>query len=210
MIMISDLFSEVEWPKVRYFPVRGILHTVRHFVTGSPRRATMKQLLSSPVKRLAKSELNEDEETKTEALKQMALWLDERPHIICRRDANFLLRFLRSRKYRTEEAQEQLQKYVKMREEHPKWFKNLDLQDPVIMELIDGGYYFALPERDKAGRRVFFNRTDLLKWTLRPPDSDSTLPQMFVTEISKLRLRLQPELHDPDPDITALTLTSRL
>lgn len=122
----------------------------------------MKQPLSSPARRLALTELKEDEKTKAEALTKFRAWLDDNPHISCRRDNSFLLRFLRSRKYRIEEAQEQLRAYLKMRAAHPRWFSKLDVRDPVLAALIDGGYYFALPERDREGRRVFFNKTAAL------------------------------------------------
>uniref|UniRef100_A0A2P2I6W6 Clavesin-2 n=1 Tax=Hirondellea gigas TaxID=1518452 RepID=A0A2P2I6W6_9CRUS len=122
----------------------------------------MKTLLSSPTKSLALEELNEQEPNKSEALKQMQDWLNTQPHITCRRDNSFLLRFLRFQKYRLEEAKDQLIKYLKMREDNHLWFRNLDIRDPSLTTLIDGGYWFALPEKDKAGRRVFFNRSAAL------------------------------------------------
>ena len=44
-----------------------------------------------------------------------------------------------------------------MRCSHPKWFQNLDIQDPLLSELILSGYIFVLPERDREGRRVVFS-----------------------------------------------------
>lgn len=72
-------------------------------------------------------------------------------------DGNFLLRFLRMKKYRIREAQELLEKYLHMRTENTHWFHGLDIKDPMIEDLIDRGYFFALPERDDSGRRVFFS-----------------------------------------------------
>ncbi|MPC07514.1 hypothetical protein E2C01_000075 [Portunus trituberculatus] len=61
------------------------------------------------------------------------------------------------KKFRVEEAQEQLEKYLRMRQEHPQWFTKLNILDPTLDELISTGYFFALPERDESGRRVFFS-----------------------------------------------------
>jgi hypothetical protein len=51
-----------------------------------------------------------------------------------------------------------LEKYLKMRTQHPTWFQNLDLRDPKLNELIRRGYIFALPMRDAKGRRVVFSK----------------------------------------------------
>lgn len=72
-------------------------------------------------------------------------------------DGNFLLRFLRMKKFRVRESQELLEKYLRMRQENPQWFLGLDVRDPTLDSLISEGYFFALPERDESGRRVFFS-----------------------------------------------------
>ncbi|ROT78928.1 Clavesin-1 [Penaeus vannamei] len=61
------------------------------------------------------------------------------------------------KKFRIREAQELLEKYLHMRTENTHWFHGLDIKDPMIENLIDRGYFFALPERDDSGRRVFFS-----------------------------------------------------
>ena len=73
-------------------------------------------------------------------------------------DANFLLRFLRMKKFNVKDSLNLLEKYLKIRSEHPEWFSNLDIKDPRISDLVDRGFFFALPERDSAGRRVFFSK----------------------------------------------------
>ena len=50
----------------------------------------------------------------------------------------------------------------------PHWFKNLDINDPALNEIIDSGYLFPLPERDEFGRRIIFScasRFDANKFT---------------------------------------------
>lgn len=61
-------------------------------------------------------------------------------------------------KFQVQEAQSVLEKYIKMRTQHPSWFQNLDIRDPKLNELIRRGYIFALPMRDSKGRRVIFSR----------------------------------------------------
>jgi len=114
--------------------------------------------LNSALQAFAKDELGEDESTRNSSLAQLLSWLKAQPHLRnCRTDSNFLLRFLRMQKHRVEKSSLVLEKYLHMRCSHPKWFQNLDIQDPLVAELVLGGYLFVLPERDKEGRRVVFS-----------------------------------------------------
>ena len=54
-------------------------------------------------------------------------------------DANFLLRFLRMKKFRMPEAQAVLMKYLKMRQKEPHYFHRLDIRDPAINDLVTRG-----------------------------------------------------------------------
>lgn len=106
----------------------------------------------------AKEDLGEDEMMKAESLAAVRSWLQSQPHLQnCRTDQNFLLRFLRMQKYKVEKSCLVLEKYLTMRCSHPKWFQNLDIQDPLLAELIHKGYIFVLPEKDSEGRRVVFS-----------------------------------------------------
>ncbi|RXG72299.1 Clavesin-1 [Armadillidium vulgare] len=128
--------------------------------------------LSPETKRIAQRELSEEEHTRSLALRQIREWVASNPSIIrCRTDSNFLLRFLRMKKFRVGDAQQILERYLRMRMDHPSWFRNLDFRDPRMEELIDRGYFFALPERDDAGRRVFFSVAGCLDAT-RDTSSD--------------------------------------
>ncbi|KAK8381531.1 hypothetical protein O3P69_018546 [Scylla paramamosain] len=114
--------------------------------------------LPAEVCKLAETHLMEEDRARTSAIVQMRDFISSHPSITkCRMDGNFLLRFLRMKKFRVEEAQEQLEKYLRMRQEHPQWFTKLNILDPTLDELISTGYFFALPERDESGRRVFFS-----------------------------------------------------
>ena len=46
----------------------------------------------------------------------------------CRQDRNFILRFLRTNKYNIDKSCRMLERYLKMRTDHPKWFQNLDIE----------------------------------------------------------------------------------
>ncbi|KAK8745139.1 hypothetical protein OTU49_000472, partial [Cherax quadricarinatus] len=114
--------------------------------------------LPTEVRKIASRDLAEDDATRSVALQHMRNFVTRNPAITkCRLDGNFLLRFLRMKKFRLQQSQELLVKYLMMRRDHPQWFTGLDVRDPHIDALIDTGYFFALPERDDSGRRVFLN-----------------------------------------------------
>uniref|UniRef100_A0A1B6JQG9 CRAL-TRIO domain-containing protein n=1 Tax=Homalodisca liturata TaxID=320908 RepID=A0A1B6JQG9_9HEMI len=106
----------------------------------------------------AQTELREDDITRRQALTQMRQWIDMHPDIHnCRKDAPFLLRFLRTKKFYLPLAQEMLEKYLTVRELYPHWFQKLDVLDPAIQDILDSGYLVPLPERDSEGRKVIFS-----------------------------------------------------
>jgi len=111
--------------------------------------------LSTQFKKLAKDELREDENIRTQALAQFREWIAKHPHIKrCRTDAVFLLRFLRVKKFSLQPACEMLEKYLTIRQLYPQWFRNLDIEDKALEEIIDMGYVVPLPERDEHGRQL--------------------------------------------------------
>jgi len=112
----------------------------------------------SKLAELAEEILGEDEETLEDSLFRLLSWLENQSHLKnSRTDRNFLLRFLRMQKHRVENSSQVLEKYLTMRTSHPLWFQNLDIRDPHLLELIQRGYIFALPERDLEGRRVIYS-----------------------------------------------------
>ncbi|OXA61234.1 retinaldehyde-binding protein 1 [Folsomia candida] len=113
--------------------------------------------LTPVLRQVAKKELREDDRIRDQALGEMRQWIKKTSYIKnCRLDANFLLRFLRHKKYHVPMAQDTLVRYITMRQEHPHWFNNTSMYDPVVLDLINRGVAFALPERDRHGRRVLF------------------------------------------------------
>lgn len=115
--------------------------------------------LSPCVRERARLDLGEDEQVRERSLAEMRDWVRHNRHILtCRQDANFLLRFLRMKKYRIPDAQAVLLKYLRMRQKEPHLFHRLDCNDPAINDLVTRGYMFVLPERDSCGRRVVVSR----------------------------------------------------
>jgi hypothetical protein len=47
-----------------------------------------------------------------------------------------------------------LERYLVIRQLYPQWFRGLDIDDPAISELLEGGYIVPLPQRDDLGRQV--------------------------------------------------------
>ncbi|CAH2001106.1 unnamed protein product [Acanthoscelides obtectus] len=78
---------------------------------------------------------------------------------------NFLLRFLRVKKYSIPMAQQILLKYLNYRKKFREIFYNLDYRDPKINELISKGYIFVSPFRDSKCKFDVskFNGVDLAK-----------------------------------------------
>ncbi|XP_025423691.1 alpha-tocopherol transfer protein-like isoform X3 [Sipha flava] len=130
----------------------------------------MEQNLSIDTLMVAKEELREDEATRNNALVQMRLWLKQNNKIIySRSDDSFLLRFLRAKKFSLPLAQEALERYLLLRQTFGRQFGfyQFDTTCPRLEELLKLGYIFAVPKRDKNGRRIIITRPGVFnpsKW----------------------------------------------
>ncbi|XP_018576771.1 alpha-tocopherol transfer protein-like [Anoplophora glabripennis] len=125
--------------------------------------------LSDETQTIAKNELREDEHIRRSALASMREWIMQNSRIKnCRMDSNFLLRFLRFKKFHVTLAQEALERYILLRQTFGVAFNCLDITIPMMEELTNRGYLFASPKRDSKGRRVVIARPgvfDLDKFT---------------------------------------------
>lgn len=70
-------------------------------------------------------EVGETPAVKQAALNELRKLISDEPSLRCPTDDAFLVRFLRSRKYNTQGAFENLKKYFKARKNHPEMFKDL-------------------------------------------------------------------------------------
>ncbi|XP_037069088.1 clavesin-1-like [Pollicipes pollicipes] len=130
-----------------------------------------RRTLSRCVLERARLDLNEDEQGRERALAELRDFVRRSRQILtCREDANFLLRFLRMKKYKLPDAQAVLMKYLRMRQKEPHYFHRLDICDPAINDLVTRGYMFVLPERDAAGRRVIVSRGSRVDPSRHTPD----------------------------------------
>lgn len=111
------------------------------------------------LQKIAKKELREDVYTRNEALKHMREWLKQNPDIEnVRLDDSFLLRFLRTKKFSVPMAQQTLLKYLNFRKVLTNFCTELDFLSPNINYLINRGFMFPSPVRDKLGRRVLISQ----------------------------------------------------
>jgi len=120
-------------------------------------------------KELAKKTLREDDSVRQQSLNQMREWIKKDPFIKqCRTDGNFLLRFLRIKKFNISATCEMLYKYLSLSQVYPQWYRNLDVYDPIMMELLMDGFFIPLPNKDEKGRQIImyrFNKLDHTKYT---------------------------------------------
>lgn len=100
---------------------------------------------------IAETELGETEEVRTEALEKLNQLLDEEPELHSRRDNEFLLRFLRVRKYNVDIALKKIKEYYKIRKECPSAFDDFV---PSTTKLAARSMMMVLPQRDIHGRPV--------------------------------------------------------
>ena len=78
------------------------------------------------------------------------------PALTCRTDAEFLLRFLRARKFDCERANQLLINYFTVREECKEQLGNLIPTSG--KKVFDTGLSIVLPHRDREGRKIMYFR----------------------------------------------------
>lgn len=111
--------------------------------------------LADSVQEIAVRELKEDEKTREQCLNQLREWIKQNKDIEnCITDDSFLLRFLRVKKYSLHLSQQMILKYLNLRKCFNHIFAQLDYLDPKVNQLLNNGYIFASPFKDKHGRRI--------------------------------------------------------
>ncbi|KAB0796959.1 hypothetical protein PPYR_11020 [Photinus pyralis] len=112
--------------------------------------------LPESLRKVALEELREDDSIRQQSLDQMREWINKNSAIkTCRKDAPFLLRFLRTKKFSVPLACEMLERYLMIRQLYPQWFRNLDSDDNDLAQLVDSGYIVPLPQKHN-GKTVIF------------------------------------------------------
>lgn len=111
--------------------------------------------LTDVVMKVARKELREDKAIREQALEQMREWLKQNQDVEnVRTDDLFLLKFLRTKKFSVFMAQQMILKYLNLRKVHMHLMYGLDFLSPKLNKLINNGYMFPSPVRDKHGRRL--------------------------------------------------------
>lgn len=118
--------------------------------------------MSKELQDMAEVELRETDEIRSNAIRALREWAISNPRIVkIRLDSNFLLQFLRHRKFSIPMAQDAIEKYLVLTNfcyEGRYPYVHIDMEIPTIQHLLKEGTVFALPKRDKLGRRVMFYR----------------------------------------------------
>lgn len=99
--------------------------------------------LSEATQKIAKEELRETESCRRHAIEAIREWAEKNPRIkSLRLDSNFILKFLRCKKFSLPMAKEMIERYLVLRHyvyDDMKIFQNLDVNLPVMQELLDLG-----------------------------------------------------------------------
>lgn len=105
---------------------------------------TYKFTLDTSAREFAEKNLNETEDTRTDALLKIREWLEKNKTLNAKTDDRSILAFLRGCKFNIERTKQKLVNYYKMRAEIPEWFSNRDPTLSVICELVKLGVFVPL------------------------------------------------------------------
>lgn len=124
-----------------------------------PGDATYKSKLGSESKKKARDEIHEVESDVVSAVQTFRKWvLEQDAWLKSPTDIEFLLRFLRARKYSQVGARETLENYLSNITDVPDWFANVDPAETKVQELLKLGVYFSPMKLDKDNRRLVIAR----------------------------------------------------
>lgn len=124
-----------------------------------PADANFKSKLDSESKKVARDELHEIESDVTTAVQTFRKWvLEQKDWLKSPTDFEFLLRFLRVRKYSQVGARQTLENFMGNFTNNPDWFANVDPAESKVQELLKLGIYVSPKKPDKDKRRVLIAR----------------------------------------------------
>lgn len=112
-------------------------------------------VLSAELRQIAEQELGETESRREEALQKLTQLLQDEEDLHARPDPEFLLRFIRVRKYDVDAALVTIRNYYKSRAAFASTFGGLTLAsvNPDAKK-----FYILMPERDRHGRLIMLMR----------------------------------------------------
>ncbi|KAG5669817.1 hypothetical protein PVAND_000110 [Polypedilum vanderplanki] len=119
----------------------------------------------------SKKHLQEDETRKSESLRLFREWLNRHPYIKrCRNDDNFLLQFLRTRKYSISDAFNTFEKHFLLREKRPEWFDASPRKIERIKDLARVGFHYVLSDLERNGEATYVVNTERFNLEKYGPD----------------------------------------
>lgn len=89
--------------------------------------------------KIAKEELNEDENRLQDDIEALRSWMIKQPHLRGRTESSFLVAFLRGSKFSLEKAKKKIDFYYTMRDLVPEIFRNRSAVDPRTHEILQLG-----------------------------------------------------------------------
>jgi len=95
--------------------------------------------LSPELLEQAKKKLNEDPKRRAADVQAIRDWLKKQPHIIANPSDQLLISFLRGCKFSLERTKEKLDMYYTMKTIVPEFFKNRDLSNETLKEILNLG-----------------------------------------------------------------------
>ncbi|XP_049271925.1 uncharacterized protein LOC119394730 [Rhipicephalus sanguineus] len=116
---------------------------------------------------IAEEELGETPSRRKHALRKLLRMVSEEPELNARIDSDFLLRFLRVRKYNVDAAMQTIRNYYKIRTTCGPVFRDFL---PTKISSAARALLTVMPEKDVHGRRIFF--VNVGGWTPEIPFSE--------------------------------------
>ncbi|XP_076437641.1 alpha-tocopherol transfer protein-like [Babylonia areolata] len=141
--------------------------------------------LSEETLEVAKKELNEDPCTRLLEIKTLRDRLQQYPGLKSRLDPQFLIRFLRARKFDQERAFELVLTYYRTRKEDPAIFTGL--KPSSVTHVYASHIAFPHPHRDRMGRKIYFI------YPARIDTSHYSVVEVFKTEFLNLNKMIEDE-----------------
>ncbi|XP_077866825.1 alpha-tocopherol transfer protein-like [Saccoglossus kowalevskii] len=121
-----------------------------------PANTTYECTLTPESLEVAKRELNEDPETRLQKVQELRELFKTRADIKFRSDDEFLLRFLRNKKFNIDKAFKMMVHHYKVRRDYPKLFNNF--KPSAVKYYLDEHTQMVCPGKDKLGRTVVLGR----------------------------------------------------
>jgi CRAL/TRIO domain len=116
--------------------------------------------LTPEIVKLAKEQLEEDDERRAQNVNIIREWLKKQPHLrSCPTDSQFLLKFLRGCKYSLETTKQKLDLMLTLRNMLPGLYSSWDPMKPENQKALSFGPLLPLPGYDHLGRRVAIIRS---------------------------------------------------